>query len=72
MKSKDYKTTSFPKYTGKYFAIYAGEPVILIIEETYSEIIYADGEKDPIYSNDDDLESWVEVGEAFNSKLNRK
>ena len=56
---------SFPEFTGKYFAIYRGEPAILIIEETYMEIVYADGEKDPIYSDDDELESWVDAEKLF-------
>ena len=58
--------SALPKYTGKYFAIWNGEPVILTVEETYATITYAEGETDPLYYHDDHgVESWVAVEKAF-------
>ena len=58
--------SSLPQYTGKYFAICNGEPVILTFEETYALITYDGGEIDPFYFDDDHgIESWVAVEEAF-------
>ena len=57
---------TLPKYTGKYFAIFNGEPVILTVEETHSTVAYAEGETDPFYYTDDHgIESWVAVEKAF-------
>lgn len=58
--------SALPQYTGKYFGILNGEPVILTVEETYVQITYAEGETDPLYYDDDHgIESWVAVEKAF-------
>ena len=58
--------SDLPKYTGKYFATWNGEPVILTIGETGSTITYSEGETDPFYYEDNHgIESWVAVEQAL-------
>lgn len=65
--------SDLPKYTGKYFAIWNGEPVILTIGETGSTITYSGGETDSFYYEDNHgIESWAAVEQIFSSKQLKK
>lgn len=60
--------TGIPTYTGKYFAILDGDPVILTIEETYSQIAYDDGGTDPLFYHDEHDIVWVAIEDLFNQE----
>tara|TARA_R110002167_G_scaffold66667_4_gene188684 strand:+ start:12777 stop:12995 length:219 start_codon:yes stop_codon:yes gene_type:complete len=66
-------TATLPEYSGKYFAILNGEPVILTVEETHATVAYADGETERFdYTDNHGIESWVAVEKAFSLSLNEK
>jgi len=52
--------SNLPPFTGRYFALIDREPVILIIEETHSEVIYYNGEKD-LLNGDEPIDVWIPV-----------